>query len=208
MATVRLESVSGPIATPEVLEALTKLLVRMEPMGLLPHLKQPLTLDLELVRVLARALADRGIARASLAAVLAPGFRDPALLQGALEVAVRDLEASPVPQTEWGALVDILEPELLGSLVGVSPSSSRRYASGARKTPDDVAERLHFVALIVGELAGAYNDIGIRRWFARPRSALGGKKPAALLARHWTPDDEGPKRVRELASSLAGSPAT
>ena len=124
------------------------------------------------------------------------------------DAAIRDLEASPVPETEWAALLGILDEDLLGDLVGVSPSSVRRYAAATRKTPDDVAERLHFVALLVGELGGAYNEIGIRRWFARPRSALGGKEPAALFRGAWTPDDEGPRRVRELAASLAGSPAT
>lgn len=208
MAAVRLESVSDPIATPEVLDALTRLMVRLEPMGLLPSLKQPLRFDMDLVRALARALSDRGIARESVSPVLSPRFKDSARLPAILEAAVRDLEESPVPQTEWGALVDILEPELLGRLVGVSPSSVRRYANGARKTPDEVAERLHFVALVVGELAGAYNDIGIRRWFARPRSALTGKTPAALLAREWTADDEGPRKVRRLAESLSASAAT
>jgi hypothetical protein len=208
MLALRFESVSDPIATPEVLEAITTLLVRLEPMGLLPRLKQPLRLDLALVRDLARSLSERGIARGSLAGLAAKGSEDPARLRVALEAAVRDLEESPVPDTEWEALAGILEPDLLGSLVGVSSSSVRRYAGGQRKTPDDVAERLHFVALLLGELAGAYNEIGIRRWFVRPRSALGGKTPAAMLVRDWTPDDEGPKRVRELAASLAGSPAT
>ncbi len=208
MQALRFESVSDPIATPEVLEAITKLLVRLEPMGLLPRMKQPLQLDLNLVRDLARVLSDRGIGRDAMAAVFAPAFKDPAQLRRALEEMVRDLEESPVPETEWEALAGILDAELLGELVGVSPSSVRRYASGLRRTPDDVAERLHFVALLVGELAGAYNEIGIRRWFARPRSQLGGKPPAAMLVREWTPDDDGPRRVRALASALAGSPAT
>ncbi len=177
-------------------------------MGLLPRLKGPLRPDLDLVRTLARALADRGIGRGSLAGLFTQAFNDPAHLRRVLENAVRDLEESPVPDTEWDALSEILEAELLGELVGVSPSSVRRYASGQRKTPDDVAERLHFLALLVGELAGAYNEVGIRRWFARPRSQLGGKAPAALLARDWTPGDEGPRRVRSLAAALAGSPAT
>jgi hypothetical protein len=206
METFRFESVSGPIATTENLEAITRLLVRLEPMGLLPRLKQPLRLDLNLVRELSRVLAERGIGRGSLAGVTAAA--DARSLGRALDAAVRDLEGSPVPDTEWGALVEILEPELLGRLVGVSPSSVRRYASRERTTPDDVAERLHFVALLVGELAGGYNEIGIRRWFVRRRSGLGGKTPAAMLTRRWTPDDEGPALVRELAASLAGSPAT
>jgi hypothetical protein len=209
MLALRFESISDPIATPEVIEAITTLLVRLEPMGLLPRLKQPLRLDLDLVRDLARSLTERGIARASLAPLLAPSLGDdPERLRGALEAAVRDLDESPVPEREWDALAEILDPDLLGELVGVSPSSVRRYAAGQRRTPDEVAERLHFVALVVGELAGAYNEVGIRRWFARPRSQLGGEPPAALLSGDWTADGEEPRRVRALAASLAGSPAT
>jgi hypothetical protein len=193
--------------TPEVFEAIARLVVRVEPMGLLPKLRQPVEVDLDLLRALARNLSEHGIARADLARAFASP-KDPARLGRALEAVLRDLEQTPIPETEWPALVEILDAELLGDLVGVSPSSVRRYASGERKTPDDVAERLHFVALVVGELAGAYNEVGIRRWFARPRSALAGKTPRALLVRDWTPDAPGPRRVRELAASLSGSPAT
>jgi hypothetical protein len=174
----------------------------------MPRVKPPIRFDLALARQLAKALADRGIGRESLAGLFAPTFSDPAKLRNALDAAVRDLEQSPTPDTEWEALERVLDDDLLGDLVGVSPSSVRRYANATRRTPDAVADRLHFVALLVGELAGAYNEIGIRRWFARPRSALGGKPPAALLAGDWTPDGEDAQRVRELAASIAGSPAT
>ena len=103
---------------------------------------------------------------------------------------------------------EILGAELLAGLVGISASSTRRYFAGTRATPDAVAARLHFLALVVADLAGAYNDIGIRRWFERPRKRLGGSAPARLLGEAWWPDDDGPKRVRELAASLASSPAT
>jgi len=63
----------------------------------------------------------------------------------------------------------------------VSTSSLRRYTAGARPTPDDVAARLHHVALIVGDIAGSYNDIGVRRWFTRPRTQLGTQTPATVL---------------------------
>ena len=84
----------------------------------------------------------------------------------------------------------------------MSASSLKRYASGERDTPDEVAARLHHVALIVGDLAGAYNEVGVRRWFERKRTALNGRAPAALLAGDWNPDDSSPQKVRELARSL------
>ena len=115
---------------------------------------------------------------------------------------------SPAPATEWQAMNDVLGADLLADLVGISASSARRYQSGARHTPDAIAVRLHFLALVVADLAGAYNDIGIRRWFERSRQRLGGSTPAQLLAGDWWPDDGGPSRVRELAASLASSPAT
>jgi hypothetical protein len=71
-----------------------------------------------------------------------------------------------------------------------------------------VAARLHLLALVVGDLAGSYNALGIRRWFARKRTQLGDQAPAALLEGDWDPDDAGPRRVRDLARSLVTLSAT
>ena len=111
------------------------------------------------------------------------------------------LGESPVPATEWPALQEVLGAELLASLVGISASSVRRYLADARATPAAVAVRLHFLALVVADLAGAYNDIGVRRWFGRPRKRLGGNSPAQFLIGSWWPDDDRPNQVRELAAS-------
>jgi hypothetical protein len=118
------------------------------------------------------------------------------------------IELSPLPQYEWPRLVTGLERERLAALLGISLSSAQRYERGTRRTPDDVAARLHFLALVVGDLAGAYNDIGIRRWFDRSRSQLDGRSPAGLLTGDWQPEDPGPSRVRELARAIVDSPAT
>jgi hypothetical protein len=71
-----------------------------------------------------------------------------------------------------------------------------------------VAARLHFLALVVGDLAGSYNDVGIRRWFHRKRTLLDGRSPASLLKGEWDPDEEGPARVRQLARDLVSLSAT
>ena len=118
------------------------------------------------------------------------------------------LEESPLPDTEWPRLVQIFDRDRLAALVGVSSASAGRYERGERTTPDEVAARLHVLALVVGDLTGAYNTIGVRRWFDRPRSALEGRTPAEVLAGAWQPEAEGPARVRELARSLVDSPAT
>ena len=66
---------------------------------------------------------------------------------------------------------------------------------------------MHFLALAVGDLAGAYNDIGIRRWFERKRTVLEGRAPAAVLRGKWQPEDPGPLQVRDLARALVASAA-
>jgi hypothetical protein len=118
------------------------------------------------------------------------------------------LEESPVPDLEWPRMRDVLGLELLGKLVGVSPASARRYLAGERETPDDVAGRLHFIALVVGDLAGTYDELGIRRWFERPRSALDGRSPRERLGVKFDPDGPDAKAVAHLSRSLAGAAAT
>ena len=106
------------------------------------------------------------------------------------------------------ALCDVLGPALLASLVGISVSDVRRHMAAEISTPDMVAARLRFIGLIVADLAGAYNDFGIRRWFERPRSQLGGSTPTGLFVGNWRPSDAGPRQVRELAGSLTFQLAT
>ncbi len=89
----------------------------------------------------------------------------------------------------------------LRRLLGISASSVRRYRTAARSTPDDVADRLHFLSLIVGDLSGAYNEIGVRQWFAR-------KRPSDFLTGRWKSGQSGPRQVQDLARALLASPAT
>ena len=116
--------------------------------------------------------------------------------------------SSLAPAYEWTRLADVLGLDHLARLLGISATSVRRYKAAARTTPDDVAARLHFLALVVGDLSGAYNDIGIRQWFDRRRAQLGGRAPAERLAGGWKPTAPGPTEVRDLARSLSASPAT
>jgi hypothetical protein len=164
--------------------------------------------DLGAVRRLATQIRQAGIATAASAAlnnVVAPNAAELAEL---LRTMIAALEASPVPKFEWAGLGRVLDPERLSSLLTVSLSSLNRYQSGERETPDAVAARLHFLALVVSDLAGSYNDIGIRRWFDRKRTALGGRTPAQVLSGEWDPDDSGPARVRALARELVTFSAT
>ena len=124
------------------------------------------------------------------------------------ESALRGLEQGMARAGIGRTLQNILGLDLLARLLRISQSSARRYSSGSRVTPDRVADRLHFLAFVVGDLAGAYNDIGVRRWFDRKRGRLDGNTPAQALGDAWSPDNEGPRQVRELSSALKSSPAT
>ena len=116
--------------------------------------------------------------------------------------------AFPTLASEWRGVNRVLGGDVLARLLGISSSSVRRYLSGSRATPDEIAARLHFLALVIGDLAGAYNDFGVRRWFQRPRKLLGSRCPAQLLSGTWRPEDPGPQRVRDLAAALVYAPAT
>ena len=118
------------------------------------------------------------------------------------------VEESPLPRYEWQALSDVFGDDLLAKLVGVSVSSVHRYRNGERTTPDETASRLHVLALITADLAGSYNDFGIRRWFQRPRSALGGRSPGNILSGAWSPEDASVQDVCALAAALLASSAT
>jgi transcriptional regulator with XRE-family HTH domain len=164
--------------------------------------------DVPAVRHLASRVRRAGIATAvadELANVTTPTAGEVAAL---LEMMIAALEASPVPKFEWAGLARVFDADDLALLLNISASSLKRYEHGERATPDPVAARLHFLALVVGDLAGSYNDIGIRRWFQRKRTQLGGRAPAAVLAGEWDPEDEGPARVRTLARELTTLSAT
>ena len=109
-----------------------------------------------------------------------------------------DLEDTPVPDSEWRAVIAVLGAEEVSALVGVSMSSARRYQSGERETPDVVAARLHFLALVIADLLGAYNSYGVRRWFDRVRSTLDGQSPKSLLGGDWDPTDKDAGKVAEV----------
>ncbi|MEZ4596383.1 MAG: antitoxin Xre/MbcA/ParS toxin-binding domain-containing protein [Chloroflexota bacterium] len=161
----------------------------------------PPRLDLRLVRQIAAAAGKVGIGRDAAITLCADPLqmsRVPALI-GQLTDSLR---ASPLPRRELERLTETLDLDAIGRIVGASPVSLRRYLSGSRETPDDIAARIHWLALTVSDLLGAYNEIGVRRWFERPRTALEGRSPAQVLTTAWDPDDQGATAVRDLASAL------
>ena len=206
MANLRIQSVRSPFDDSRLATAAIGALSRADAMGLLP--RQINCLDDSAMEELKTGMTEAGIGRTLLSELHRLLNSDPALLAALLVKINEALDESPAPAYEWQTLHNTLGLNLLTKLLGVSESSVQRYLSGSRSTPDVVAVRLHFLAFIVGDLSGAYNDIGVRRWFDRPRKRLDGKSPAQLLAGSWLPEDEDPLRVRELARSFVSSPVT
>ena len=208
MAIFQIRSVASPFDSPSVASLAVTVLTRAEAMGLLPPTETIERLDMAMFRRLAGGIAEAGIGNGVLADLSASPRPSAQQLAGTLRRLNEALDASPTPFSEWRGVHDVLGGDVLAQLLGVSVSSLRRYHSGSRRTPDEIAARLHFLALVIGDLAGAYNDFGVRRWFQRPRKLLGSRSPAQLLRGTWRPEDPGPSRVRDLAAALVFSPAT
>jgi len=202
---IQIESAKAPFTSPRLAFQAVTALGRADAMGLLPADELIQTLDLISFRKAVRHILRAGIARnIQLDLTDASGSN----LERTLEHLNIALEESPVPEFEWNRLAEVLGLELLGRLLGISATSIRRYRANARITPDEVAERLHFLSLVVGDLAGAYNEIGMRQWFERKRSQLDGRTPLDFLKGRWKPAQPGPRRVQDLARALVASPAT
>jgi hypothetical protein len=202
MALVQIRSVDAPLNHQTLIGPALGLVRRALAAGLLRDGGTIDTLDLELVQTIAREASSAGIGQDAAAEIL--GRPTPARLGaliGRLDDALMD---SPLPERELGELTRVLGADLLAALVGISPVSLRRYAARSRSVPDLVAARVHMLALVVADLGGAYNDVGIRRWFERQRTQLGGKSPRQVLRGTWTPDDPTAQRVRGLAGELVG----
>jgi hypothetical protein len=204
MESVRIGSIGPPFSRAPGAAALGfDLLIRAEAMGLLPEgVEGETRLDSELLTQLADSLVTAGIAVGPAQELgQARGKR----LEAALHAVLEALDGSPYPPGEWAPARELLGDDLLAVLVGgISASSLRRYATGERETPDEVAWRLHVLARILGALRGAYNEYGMRRWFERPRVQLDGKTPGAVLLGASSENDPGVEEVIDLAEALAG----
>ncbi len=205
--TIQIESTRAPFTAPRLALQAIAALGRADAMGLLPAGERITVLDLPSFRRVVSFIQRAGIAKG-----IHAGLGDDPASQAGLERTLQHLnmalEESPAPEFEWKRLIETLGPELLSRLLGISGSSVRRYKAASRETPDDDAGRLHFLSLIVGDLNGAYNEIGVRRWFDRKRAQLDGRAPSGLLKGRWDPGEPGPRQIRDLARALTASPAT
>ena len=202
MADVRIESVSDPFTNPGLARLAARVIAFASTVGLVTQAIR--TLDRKTWTVVLGSLRKAGLLRAAPLLTLQSGVS----LESELGRLYETIEDSPLPEAEWKPMHDVLGDDMLTKLLGISRPSVHRYRTSERTTPQDVAERLHVLALIVSDLAGSYNDYGIRRWFERPRAQLGGRAPRALLKKGFRPDDQGVRRVRALAAALLGAGAT
>jgi hypothetical protein len=203
---IQIESASAPFSSPRIAFQAVTALARADAMGLLPAGERIEKLDLPSFRKIVRYIHRAGIARGiQLELDNGAGGME---LERTLERLNLALAESPAPAFEWTRLTEVLGLEFLSRLLGTSLSSTRRYRAATRTTPDEVAARLHCLSLIVGDLSGAYNEIGIRQWFERKRAQLDGHAPSDWLKGRWKPTQIGPRRVQDLARALLASPAT
>ncbi len=208
MTMIRIRSVEEPFDSPTTVKSAVSFLSRAEIMGFLGD-EDIDRLDMAAVREVIDAMARAGLGSGPGALLHMSDDEISGSEIAAVLAKLEDiLESSPAPEQEWPILNDLFGIETLSQLLAVSPASVRRYLRGDRVTPDRVAARLHFLAMVVSDLSGAYNDFGIRRWFVRSRAVLDGAAPRELLVGEWDPDEAGPERVRALARALLGSPAT
>jgi len=56
--------------------------------------------------------------------------------------------------------------------------------------------------MVIADLAGSYNNDGIRRWFDRPRQQLKGASPRQFLEGSWTPNSTEALRIKELSTAV------
>ncbi len=201
---IQIKSTQDPFTSVKLGASVLTTMGRADAMGLLPQDENIETLDLASVQTIINHIHRAGIGKA----IHLTAADNDAALETIFQRLNQALEESPAPEFEWERLTEILGLDLLARLLGTAVPSIRRYKAGSRVTPDGVANRLHLLTLVVGDLSGAYNEAGIRQWFDRRRAQLGGKSPAELLAQPWVPDDPRSAQVRDLARALAASPVS
>lgn len=206
MPALRISAVEEPLASDAFVSLVAAhLIARTQYVGALPSLTEGQELGRALIGSALAGLSERGVARdAHLALATARTSQDfLAILQAANE----QMEHSPMPAGTWPVVLEVLGEDLLATLLDVSPASIRRYRDGQRPTPGPVAHRLHFVALLLADLAGAYNDYGVRRWFTRVRQQLDQASPLELLQGGFDPEGSEACRVKTLVDALVSAGA-
>ena len=206
MTEIQIVSVDAPLTRQSLLARAFGLVLRATAVGLLSGRERIDRLDLDLLRDIARSAAAAGIGKDAALGMLESDL-SPARLATLIERLDEALIGSPLPDRELRQLRQTFELDQLARLLGTSEVSLRRYLAGSRDVPDAVAARAHWLALVVADLGGAYNQIGVRRWFERPRAQLDGLSPREALGASWTPDTASATSIQGLAAALVGPAA-
>jgi hypothetical protein len=212
MADLQIESIEASLLdSGEAATLALALVARAQSMGFMPEREgHRVELNRDFLDELAELLRRQGVAAVATGSLQRATRVEPlddVDIVAALRATLEAVDASPRPNAEWAPTRDAVGDELLARLLRISVSSLRRYSSEERRTPDEVAWRLHVVARLLAALVGSYNDYGIRRWFERRRSALDGATPAELLEQAESEDDERLQRLIALADELTGAAA-
>jgi uncharacterized protein (DUF2384 family) len=203
MTMIRITTVDPALNVPGTRARALDLVRRASAAGLLRDHGLIQRLDLALLRSIAHEAATEGVGQEAALTLLDEGAR-PDQVAAAISQLDDALSESPIPARELQQLLAIEDVDQLADWTGSSAVSLRRYAAGTREMPDELAERIHWLALVVADLAGAYNQFGIRRWFERPRAQLDGRAPRDFLHGRWDPESGEVEGVRRLAEALAG----
>ena len=133
MAIVRIDAVSDPftLEDADLVSSAMDALLFMESMGLLSADVD--RLDRETLLDIAETAARAGIAQTDAARLMSEKDLEPATIRAFLERLGDSLRESPMPELELASLLDLFPHDELGTLLGASESSLRRYASGARR---------------------------------------------------------------------------
>jgi hypothetical protein len=207
MAGFQITSIAEPIASDaEASWAVVRLVTRVDFLGMLDDLEGAHVVDRQLLALIFSRLSDVGVGKKG--GLLFSAAHQVEDYRRLVEDALEETEHSPMPENEWHRLQATLGDEMLAELLGISPASERRYSRGERVTPDEIADRLHFLALLVADLSGSYNDYGVRRWFDRPRQALAGRAPCSFLGAGFEPRSDDSSALRRLAAALVGAGAS
>lgn len=88
------------------------------------------------------------------------------------------------------------------ALLDIPTAELRAYRDGSHAVPAVVAGRIRYLVRVTDQLAGAYNAMGLRRWWQRPRVALAGRSPRSALGGDWDPAGPAAEAVLALARGL------
>jgi len=103
----------------------------------------------------------------------------------------------PVRSRSGGHLAELLGVALLSRLSGTSPKAIYRYRRGARWPGGPLQRRLLHLNDVIAALRQGHSDHQIAQWFSSEIAP--GVRPTHLLEGSWSPDEEGPRRLLEIA---------